>query len=275
MNHILHELTWEEVAELVASGMNSAMLPVGATEQHGPHLGCGMDADIAHKLCADVAKSSEVLLLPTLSYGCSIGHSKRWPGTLALQPKTLIDVVKDIGDWVYSSGIRRLYIVNTHVTNFAPLRCALEMLRAEYDDMMIALINSASISPRIKQAHFEDAEDWHANAAETALMMAISPELVRENKLSLADDPDRTRNCVFSHPVNRTSTNGATGFASRASVEDGKKLFAWMVEDLSALIARGNRETPPLHNSYFTSVLSAKPATENRPESVEENNDHN
>ena len=119
-------------------------------------------------------------MLPTLPYGCSLGHSRRWPGTLAVQPITLIDFVKDIGDWAYHSGVRRLFIVNTHVTNAAPLRCALEMLRAEHDDLMVALINSATLSARVRDVHFADGEDWHANDAETSLMLAVAPELVRK-----------------------------------------------------------------------------------------------
>ena len=97
-----YQMTWEEVGHLPAQGMDCAMLPVGATEQHGPHMGCGMDAEIALHLCHAVAAETGVALLPTLPYGCSIGHSKRWPGTIALQPKTMIDIVKQIGDWVYA-----------------------------------------------------------------------------------------------------------------------------------------------------------------------------
>lgn len=249
-----HEMTWEEVGALVAVGVDTAILPVGATEQHGPHLGCGMDAEIADALCRQVAERTGVALLPLLPYGCSIGHSRRWPGTLALQPKTLIDVVKDIGDWVYASGFRRLFMVNSHVTNQAPLRCALEMLRAEYDDMMLALIGTATISPRVRERHFSDADDWHANDAETALMQAVAPQLVREDKVKLADDPDRTVDSVFSHPVNRTSLNGVTGYPSRASKAAGEELFGWMVEDLSEVIQRGRREQPPLPYSYFEPV---------------------
>lgn len=249
-----HVMTWEEVGRLPSEGMDTAILPVGATEQHGPHMGCGMDAEIASKLCRDVAETTGAALLPTLSFGCSIGHSKRWPGTIALQPKTMIDIVKQIGDWVYASGFRRFFIVNTHVTNFAPLRCALEMLRAEFDDFMIALINSASISERVRKAHFEDAEDWHANDAETSLMMAISPELVRHDRIQDCDDEDRTENCVFSHPVNRTSTNGVTGKPSLASADKGQQLFGWMVQDLSETVKRGMQEKPPLPFGYSDSV---------------------
>ena len=146
------------------------------------------------------------------------------------------------------------FIVNSHVTNQAPLRCALEMLRAEHDDLMIALLGSATLSARVRERHFADAGDWHANAAETALMQAVAPELVRETKIAEADDPDRTVDRVFAHPVNRTSRNGVTGTPSRATREAGEELFAWMVEDLTALIERGMRETPPLPHSYDQSI---------------------
>lgn len=249
-----YQMTWQEIGRLPTQGMDCAMLPIGATEQHGPHMGCGMDAEIALHLCRAVADVTDVALLPTLPYGCSIGHSNRWPGTLALQPKTVIDVVKQIGDWVYASGFKRLFIINTHVTNFAPLRCALEMLRAEHDGFMVAVINSAAISERVREQHFHDAEDWHANDAETSLMMALSPSMVREALIADSDDHDRTEDCVFSHPVNRTSSNGVTGTPSLASKEKGEQLFSWMVEDLSALVTRGMKEESPLPYSYSEKI---------------------
>jgi creatinine amidohydrolase len=255
MNQLSH-MTWEEVASAVQSGVQTALLPIGATEQHGPHLGCGMDTAIAHTLCYDVAKDTDVLLLPTLPYGCSIGHSKRWPGTMALSPKTLIDVITDLGDWVVSAGIRRLLIVNGHVTNDAPLRCALEILRAKHDGFMVGIVPTAQVSLRVKQAHFADAEDWHANDAETALMMHLHPEIVRPEKLTEADDPDRTDGCIFSHPVNRTSTNGVTGTPSAATAEKGEMLYQHMREDLTALIHKAIKEEAPLNISYEKSILN-------------------
>jgi creatinine amidohydrolase len=246
------ERSWAELAQDIPAAGHAAILPVGATEQHGPHMGCGMDAVLADVLCKAVAEKTGVPMLPTLAYGCSLGHSRRWPGTLAVQPITLIQFVKDIGDWAYHSGVRRLFMVNTHVTNAAPLRCALEMLRAEHDDMMVALFNSATISPRIRDFYFADGDDWHANDAETSLMLATAPGMVREERLADADDPDRTAGLVFSHPVNRTSKNGVTGAPSQASAEKGREWFAWMVEDLSALIRSGVTEQPPLDVSYFS-----------------------
>lgn len=242
--------TWEEIPGDLAAAGHAAILPVGATEQHGPHLGCGMDFVLAEALAHAVSARTCVLVLPTLPYGCSLGHSRRWPGTITLDPLVMAQIVVQIGTSAYQSGVRRLFLVNAHVTNAAPLRCALEMLRAAHDDLMVALVNSATVSERVRAAHFADADDWHANAAETALMLALAPRLVRPERIAQADDPDRTEGLVFAHPVNRTSRNGVTGRPSEASEAGGEELFGWMVEDLCALVQRGLAETPPLPHSY-------------------------
>lgn len=256
MSSVLWEqLPWPDVAEAVER-TRAAILPIGATEQHGPHMGCGMDFVLAEKLCRAVAEKTGVPMLPTMPYGCSIGHSRRWPGTIALAPKTLIDVVFDMGRWAYFSGVRRFFIVNTHVTNAAPLRCALEMLRAEFDDLMVAVFNSATLSQRVREFHFADGDDWHANDAETSLMLAVAPDMVMPERIATADDPDRTEGLVFAHPVNRTSLNGVTGSPTLASAKKGAEWFGWMVEDLSALIRQGLREEPPLPFSYVDSFSS-------------------
>ena len=246
-----NDLTWTELPGVLAAVGHAAILPVGATEQHGPHLGCGVDTVIAEKLCAAVADKTGVPMLPALPYGCSLGHSRRWPGTIAVTPPAMIEFVRQIGDWAYHSGVRRLFIVNAHVTNAAPLRCALEMLRAEHDDLMVAVINTATLSARVREFHCADADDWHANDAETSLMLAIAPHGVRPLKLATADDADRTGGCIFSHPVNRTSRNGVTGLPGKATVEKGRLWFDWLVEDLTEMIKQGCREVPPLDFSYF------------------------
>jgi creatinine amidohydrolase len=243
-------LTFEEIGELRRSEINLCLLPVGATEQHGPHLGVGMDSRNATLLCEAVSRETGAPVLPTLSYGCSLGHSHRWPGTFALQPQTLMDIVVQVFDWLYHAGFKRLFIINGHVGNFAPLRCALEIIRSRFEDAMVRLCNVAEISPRIRAEFFADADDWHANAAETSLMLARAPELVRAGKISGSDDEDRTVGLVFTHPVNRTSKNGVTGYPSRATREKGETLFQMMVEDLAALVRRGFTEQPPLNCSY-------------------------
>ncbi len=247
-------LTWEEIAGLRRRGVETCLLPIGATEQHGPQLGVGMDSANAELLCTAVSRNTGVPMLPVIRYGCSLGHSRRWPGTISLQPNTLAETVTQIYDWIYGCGFRRLFIVNAHVTNAAPLRCALEIIRSRYDDALVRLINVAEISPRVRAEFFADAEDWHANAAETSLMLALAPELVRPDKIKQADDVDRTADLVFTHPVNRTSKNGVTGIPSRATKRQGEVLFQMMVEDLTLLLQRGKKEKPPLGQSYFTTV---------------------
>lgn len=128
------------------------------------------------------------------------------------------------------------------------------MLRAEHDDLMVALINTPTISERVEKFHFADAQDWHANDAETSLMLAVAPDMVRPEKIAEADDPDRTAAHVFSHPVNRTSSNGVTGTPSLATIGKGAEGIAAMVQDLAELIVRGMQETPPLAQSYLDRV---------------------
>ena len=237
--------TWTEFPEVLAQAKYSAILPVGSVEQHGPHMGVGADSWIAEAVCRAVSDETRVPMLPVVSYGCSIGHSQKWPGTIALPPKLMIDLVYSIGEWAYNSGVRRLFIVNAHVTNAAPLRCALEMLRYEFKDLMVAVISTAGVSDRVHDRFFEDAADWHANAAETALLMAYRPDWIRDELIVSADDEDRTTERVFSHPVNRTSTNGVTGTPSTATVEAGQELMRWMVEDLAGMIRAGQGEEAP------------------------------
>src|SRR5260370_17213000 len=136
-----------------------------------------MDTCNAAKLCEAVSRSSGVLVLPALPYGCSLGHSRRWPGTVALQPQTLMDIVVEIFDWIQGAGFRRLLLVNGHVGNAAPLRCALEIIRSRWNDAMVRVCNVPEISPRVLPEFFDDAEDWHANSAETSLMMQLAPQL--------------------------------------------------------------------------------------------------
>ena len=99
-------LTWGRWEGLRDAGGSLCLLPVGATEQHGPHLGVGMDSRNAMLLCEAVSRETGVPVLPALGYGCSLGHSRRWPGTLSLQPQTLMDVIVDFFDWLHGAGLQ-------------------------------------------------------------------------------------------------------------------------------------------------------------------------
>jgi len=250
-------LTWCEVARL-RQRVDMAILPVGSTEQHGPHLSMDTDTLSAALVAEAVSARTGVPVLPPIPYGCSLGHSHRWPGTLAVEPETLIRLVTEVLSWAHAAGFRRLLILNGHVTNHAPLRCALEHLRARFDDCMVALRDLGDVSARVRNEYAADGEDWHANCAETALLLARAPDRVRLERLAEADDPDRTSGLLFSHPVNRTSTNGVTGAPSRASAALGERLYDMLVDDLEVLVRTGLLETPPLAASYFTPIATVE-----------------
>lgn len=237
-------LTWEEVGALRKSSMDMAILPVGSTEQHGPHLSLNVDTLSAETVAKAVSARTGVPVLPALPYGAAWGHTAHWPGTLSLSPATVTQAVVEIGEWLLqASGFTRLLLLNGHVTNAAPLRVALETLRFRHPEMRVALRGLWEISPRVNAVYTADAQDWHANAAETSLMMALYPSGVRPDKI--ADDPDRTGSLFFSYPVPRTSENGATGKPTLATAAQGETLLAWAAEDLSALVRTALTEEPP------------------------------
>jgi creatinine amidohydrolase len=80
-------LTWEDVAALRDRGITMAILPVGATEQHGPHLPLGVDTLSAEAVAHGASALTGIPVLPSLAYGCSLGHSPKWPGTISLRPR--------------------------------------------------------------------------------------------------------------------------------------------------------------------------------------------
>ena len=150
----------------------------------------------------------------------------------------------EIGEWLLeASNFTRLLILNGHMTNHAPLQAALETLRFRHPEMRVALRSVWEISPRVSAVYTADAQDWHANAAETSLMLAHFPSGVRPGKI--VDDPDRTETLFFSYPVSRTSEHGATGRPTQATAAQGETLLAWAVDDLSALVQAALTEEPP------------------------------
>jgi creatinine amidohydrolase len=246
-------LTHEEIGSMRRSGMDMAILPVGSTEQHGPHLSVNVDTISAETAARAVSALTGVPVLPALPYGSALGHTVKWPGTLSLMPTTLTTVIIEISEWLLkASGFTRLLILNGHMTNFAALRTALEILRFRHPEMRVALRGLWEVSPRVASFYSCDASDWHANAAETSLMMAMHPAGVRQDRI--ADDPDRTEGLFFSYPVDRTSENGATGRPTLANKDDGHKLFSWLVEDLSKQVKSALSEEPPFNFGQSTSA---------------------
>jgi creatinine amidohydrolase len=240
---LFEDQTWPALARLVDNGETLCVLPVGAVEQHGPHLPVSTDAEIATALCRAASARTGVPVLPTLWLGSSQAHTRAWPGTLSLPPRLLVEVVLELASWVAASGFTRLLIVNAHVGNAAPLKVAVDEIRA-HGEIRAGLVSWYEITPEIASLVTADAVDWHAHAAETSLMLHLRPELVARE--SIRDDEDRTGDLVLSYTVAETSREGLTGAPSQASAEAGAALFGAVVEALAERFERAGTEEPPL-----------------------------
>src|SRR5277367_2918336 len=82
-------MAWPDVQSMHKDGGDMCLLPIGATEQHGRHLPLNTDTLIATATCMYASAKTRVPMLPALAYGCSLGHTDRWPGTISLFPETL------------------------------------------------------------------------------------------------------------------------------------------------------------------------------------------
>jgi len=243
-------LTWEDVAALRDRGIRMAILPVGATEQHGPHLPLGVDTLSAEAVAHGASALTGIPVLPSLAYGCSLGHSPKWPGTISLRPETLSKIVLEIAEWLHTAGFDRLLLLNGHVTNWAPLRCGLENIRHTYPTMRVALRSIWDISDEAHRRYHEDAANFHANCAETSLMLALHPELVRMDKV--VDEPDRSAGCFFAYRVSDESVHGTVGTPSLAEAAAGQTLLDLCVSELAQQLTQALTEATPLERAGIT-----------------------
>lgn len=246
----LDECSWRALAEMLSAGSDMLLLPVGATEQHGPHLPINTDTAIATAVCTYASAKTQVPMLPSLSYGVSVGHTMKWPGTFSLDHETLIATIRQMSLWAVKTGWKRLLIVNAHFGNDASLRVAVDRVRTELlGQFQIGLKHTYQLTPEIWNYFISDADDLHANCAETDLMLHLAPQTVRMDWVE--DDPDRTAGLVFSYPVSQTSLKGITGKPSLGSPARGKELFEQMGEALAALVTRARTEQPPLTSDQW------------------------
>ncbi|MGE3619640.1 MAG: creatininase family protein [Acidimicrobiia bacterium] len=223
------------------------LLPVGATEQHGPHLPTSTDTVIAERLCRLAAASAPAVVLPPVAIGASYGHGYALPGTLAVSPEVLAGLVRSIVLWAHrTTGLSRFIVLNAHVGNGAALDVATDHLRLDHPEVRTAVRDWARLVPDLEPELSADGADWHANRAETSMMLALAPELVRTDRMAGADDPDRTADLVFRYTATSLSTNGVTGEPSTASVELGRRLVERTVAALADLVRRASTEEPPL-----------------------------
>lgn len=221
-----------------------AVLPVGATEQHGPHLATGTDWLLAEGASTAAAAVTGDVVLPTLNLGCSLGHTDRWPGTLSLSPSTLARVVEEVGRWVHASGFRHLVLVNGHGTNGPPCQSALLQLRFDLPDLLARFVSLHELTPAITDRYLVDGEDIHANETETAVMLHVHPEMVQME--AAVDEEDRTIGRVFPYAMPAVTASGVVGAPSRARRESGAETFSMVVDALVELLRAARAEKPPL-----------------------------
>jgi creatinine amidohydrolase len=242
------ELTAPGIGELWPDGNTDVgILPVGATEQHGPHLPTGTDTILACALADRVSARTGAVVLPPIPIGCSYGHGTQIPGTLSLTPEHLTSIVLDVIKWGAHSGMRRVLIINTHYGNAASLSMASDHLRLQRPDLRIGIVDWWSATDELRSQATMDASDLHANRAETSLMLAVAPHLVHTDLAATADDMDRTAELVFRYTAAELSTNGVTGRPSEATPSIGEDLLERIVGSFVEKLERGRRELPPLH----------------------------
>jgi creatinine amidohydrolase len=241
------DLCWPEVGALFAARPDDVgLLPVGATEQHGPHLPCGTDTILATAISEAVSARTGAIVLPAVPIGCSYGHGRQLPGTMSLTPEGLASLVRETIEWASISGLTRILIVNAHFGNHASLMVATDHIRLERPDLRAGVIGWWAADPEVAAETALDGEDIHANRTETSLMMAVAPHLVQMDRLESSDDPDRTGSLVFRYTAASLSTNGVTGRPSEATAELGQRLFDRTVSAISTMVERGRAEEPPL-----------------------------
>ena len=222
-----------------------AVLPLGATEQHGPHLPLSVDANLAHSMVQVAAThlpaDLPALFLPVQRIGFSPEHAA-FPGTLSLRADTVMQLWTDIAESVSASGINKLVLFNTHGGNVGlmdvvarELRTRLGMLVYSVSWFNLPLTGANGEDLMARFSADEQRFGVHGGQIETAMMLALKPRLVRQLKAQAFASTSQQRARDFAILGNGKSAKlawaaqdlnpeGATGNAAAAKVDDGLAL---------------------------------------------------
>ncbi len=238
-------------------GRTVAVLPVAATEQHGPHLPLSVDADLVEGVMAaagpHLGGGWPVYVLPTQAVGLSTEH-ERFAGTLTLRPETLIRLWCEIGESVARAGVRKLLIFNSHGGHAGIMDVVGRELRARCDLLVYSAswFNLPLLDEQGKDLNQRFSADEHrfgihAGQVETSMMLALRPHTVRMEHAR--DFPSTSRERAGRWPIlgNGRSAKlawqmqdyhpaGAAGNASAADAELGKLLVQAAGRSLAALL---------------------------------------
>ncbi len=198
---LLADMSWVEVKEYLEHD-NRVILPLGAVEEHGPHLGLGTDFIEAEAIAVATSEATNVALAPCLNYGMSLAQLE-FPGTLSLRPQTLIAVLVDLFHSFYPHGFRRILIVNGHGGNIASISSAVHSVAQDLPELRVKSFewwnDATAYQPVIE--HFGKQEGSHASYGETAFMMAVRPGAVKMERLTGQDAPVVPNREIISSPT--------------------------------------------------------------------------
>jgi creatinine amidohydrolase len=227
----MEEMNWPDVRAAIATGFTTAVVAVGSTEQHGPHLPTMTDTRIGDAMAHRVAvKLGDALQARTIPVGVS-DHHLAFGATISLKPETLKLIVRDYVDSLVRDGFRRIIFLPSHGGNFAPVAEAIEDARKTHPEIdvtgytdllgLTGLLNRASAEFGIS----EEESGAHAGECETSLMMALEPGLVARDRMApgyLGPTGEREVRIVFERGMPALTENGVMGDPRKASSEKGE-----------------------------------------------------
>jgi creatinine amidohydrolase len=232
------DIHWPDIAAADA-GRWIAVLPLAATEQHGPHLPLGTDVMIAQAYLARVREllpaALPVTFLPIQPVGISTEHIG-YPGTLTLPTEVALKSWMALGEGVARAGVRKLVMVTSHGGNSAAMSLVAQDLRAQHGLLAVTTGWSRFGAPEGLFSAEELRHGIHGGAVETSIMLARYPQTVRTDKIadfrpaSIAMEKDYRRLSAhrpapFAWQAQDLHSSGAAGDATQASAEKGERLL--------------------------------------------------
>jgi creatinine amidohydrolase len=226
------------------------LLPVAATEQHGPHLPLATDRLIGEHFAAalEALIPERILVLPAVSIGCS-GHHMGFAGSLSLQHATFASVVKDIIASVLQHGFQKVIILNSHGGNQAIMQVIVEEMGQRYDEAYIVGVTWWMIARGALKDITEAGAGGtgHACEFETSLMECIAPELIDKTQIRVGSnkrsfswaegDMLRGARASYYRSMEEMTSNGVFGDPTKASAEKGRRITVAVTEALGEVAA--------------------------------------
>jgi creatinine amidohydrolase len=227
---MLEELTWTDVEAELESGTDTVVVPVGSTEQHGPHLPLGTDAYLGEAVAERVAERlGDALVAPVVRPGVS-GHHMAFPGTITVDAELLMDLLRAYAASVADHGFDFVVLLPSHGGNFAPVETVAPEIAREEDVGVVTLADIERYMDLMNEGLREGGIDYqepvvHAGANETAMMMAARGELVREERREKGHEGGLSVTGLLSRGFEYFTDNGVLGDARQSSAEAGESIL--------------------------------------------------